>query len=308
MVVYNGEINILCGNVNWMVVCQVLVFFVFLGDDIFKFWLIFYEGQLDIVCFDNVFEFLVMGGYLLVYVVMMLIFEVWVGNLLMDDNWCVFYEYYVLLMELWDGLVVVVFMDGWQIGVMLDWNGLCFVCYIVIDDNYVIMFLEVGVLLVEEEWIVQKWCLQLGKMLFIDLEKGGIIFDDEIKWELLIVNFYKDWLYCFQIVLEDLLLVCELVLVMGESLFDCQQVFGYMQEDIKLLMMLMVIIGQEVIGLMGMDILIFVLFDKVKFFYIYFKQNFVQVINLLIDLICEELVMSLVLFIGLCLNIFDLKG
>ena len=43
---------------------------------------------------------------------------------------------------------------------------------------------EAGVLPVPEEMIVSKWRLQPGKMLLIDLEKGRIVSDDEIKSEL----------------------------------------------------------------------------------------------------------------------------
>ena len=40
---------------------------------------------------------------------------------------------------------------------------------------------EAGVLPVPEEKIVKKWRLQPGRMLLIDLEKGRIVSDEEIK-------------------------------------------------------------------------------------------------------------------------------
>ena len=112
---------------------------------------------------------------------------------------------------------------------------------------------EVGVLPVEEEKIVQKWRLQPGKMLLIDLEEGRIVSDDEIKRQLSTANPYKDWLHRTQIVLEDLPGVRQLAPVAGESLLDRQQAFGYTQEDIKLLMTPMATVGQEAIGSMGTD-------------------------------------------------------
>jgi glutamate synthase (NADPH/NADH) large chain len=59
---------------------------------------------------------------------------------------------------------------------------------------------------------------------------------------------------------------------------------------------------------MGTDTPISALSDKSKLLYTYFKQNFAQVTNPPIDPIREELVMSLVSFIGPRPNIFDLEG
>ena len=82
------------------------------------------------------------------------------------------------------------------------------------------------------------------------------------------------------------------------SLLDRQQAFGYTQEDLKLLMQPMAVTGQEAVGSMGSDTPISALSDKPKLLYTYFKQNFAQVTNPPIDPIREELVMSLVSFIG----------
>ncbi|MFZ4534252.1 MAG: glutamate synthase central domain-containing protein, partial [Alsobacter sp.] len=92
------------------------------------------------------------------------------------------------------------------------------------------------------------------------------------------------------------------------SLLDRQQAFGYTQEDLKLLMSPMAITGQEAVGSMGTDTPISALSDKSKPLFTYFKQNFAQVTNPPIDPIREELVMSLVSFIGPRPNIFDLEG
>src|ERR1700709_2375911 len=66
--------------------------------------------------------------------------------------------------------------------------------------------------------------------------------------------------------------------------------------------------GEEAMGSMGTDTPISALSDKAKLLYTYFKQNFAQVTNPPIDPIREELVMSLVSFIGPRPNIFDLEG
>ena len=154
------------------------------GNDISKLWPISYEGQSDTACFDNALEFLVRGGYSLAHAMMMLIPEAWAGNPLMDEERRAFYEYHAALMEPWDGPAAIAFTDGRQIGATLDRNGLRPARYLVTDDGLVVLASEMGVLPIPEEKIVEKWRLQPGKMLLIDLEQGRIVSDDEIKHEL----------------------------------------------------------------------------------------------------------------------------
>lgn len=308
MVAHNGEINTLRGNVNWMAARQASVDSELFGNDISKLWPISYEGQSDTACFDNALEFLVRGGYSLSHAMMMLIPEAWAGNPLMNDDRRAFYEYHAALMEPWDGPAAVCFTDGKQIGATLDRNGLRPARYLVTDDGLVVLASEMGVLPIPEEKIVEKWRLQPGKMLLIDLEEGRIVSDDEIKQQLSNAHPYKEWLKRTQIVLEDLKPVQARESRTDVSLLDRQQAFGYTSEDLKLLMQPMAVTGQEAVGSMGSDTPISALSDKSKLLYTYFKQNFAQVTNPPIDPIREELVMSLVSFIGPRPNILDLEG
>ncbi|GGK29306.1 glutamate synthase large subunit [Salinarimonas ramus] len=308
MVAHNGEINTLRGNVNWMAARQASVDSELFGNDISKLWPISYEGQSDTACFDNALEFLVQGGYSLAHAMMMLIPEAWAGNPLMDEDRRVFYEYHAALMEPWDGPAAIAFTDGRQIGATLDRNGLRPARYLVTEDDLVVLASEMGVLPIPEEKIVEKWRLQPGRMLLIDLEEGRIVADEEIKRELATANPYRDWLEHTQIVLEDLNPVQPRQSRTDVSLLDRQQAFGYTQEDLKLLMQPMAVTGQEAVGSMGADTPISALSDKSKLLYSYFKQNFAQVTNPPIDPIREELVMSLVSFIGPRPNILDLEG
>jgi len=308
MVAHNGEINTVRGNNNWMAARQASVDSELFGNNISKLWPISYEGQSDTACFDNALEFLFQGGYGLAHAMMMLIPEAWAGNKLMDADRKAFYEYHAALMEPWDGPAAVAFTDGRQIGATLDRNGLRPARYIVTDDDRVIMASEAGALPVPEEKIVSKWRLQPGKMLLIDLVKGRIISDDEIKAEIASKHPYKQWLANTQLILEDLKPVEPRALRKDVSLLDRQQAFGYTQEDTKLLMSPMATTGQEAVGSMGTDTPISAMSDKSKLLYTYFKQNFAQVTNPPIDPIREELVMSLVSFIGPRPNIFDLVG
>ncbi len=310
MVAHNGEINTLRGNVNWMAARQASVSSPLFGDKISKLWPISYEGQSDTACFDNALEFLVMGGYSLSHAAMMLIPEAWAGNPTMDTNRRAFYEYHASLMEPWDGPAAMAFTDGRQIGATLDRNGLRPARYLVTKDDTVIMSSESGVLPVEEENIVKKWRLQPGKMLLIDLEKGCIISDEELKAEIAASHPYETWLKRTQIKVSDLPLPSKspTAAKSNVALLDLQQSFGYTQESIKFLLTPMAEKGEEATGSMGTDTPISALSSKSKLLHTYFKQNFAQVTNPPIDSIREELVMSLVSFIGPRPNILDLQG
>ncbi|PKQ06899.1 MAG: glutamate synthase large subunit, partial [Alphaproteobacteria bacterium HGW-Alphaproteobacteria-11] len=309
MVCHNGEINTKRGNVNWIQARYSSMQSDLLGDDLKKLWPIAVEGQSDTACFDNALELLVMGGYSLAHAMMMLIPEAWAGNPLMDAERRAFYEYHAALMEPWDGPAAVAFTDGRQIGATLDRNGLRPARYYVTDDGFVMMASEMGVLPAPEEKIVEKWRLQPGRMLLIDLEQGRIIADDEIKAELAKLHPYQQWLNATQIQLEEMPAPLHPAKQPTyASLLDTQQAFGYTQEDLKFLMTPMAMEGQEAVGSMGTDTPISALSSKSKLLYTYFKQNFAQVTNPPIDPIREELVMSLVSFIGPRPNLLDLEG
>nr|WP_245511126.1 glutamate synthase large subunit [Martelella mediterranea] len=308
MVAHNGEINTLRGNVNWMAARQASVSSPLFGDDISKLWPISYEGQSDTACFDNALEFLVQGGYSMAHAVMMLIPEAWEGNQSMGPDTKAFYEYHAALMEPWDGPAAVAFTDGRQIGATLDRNGLRPARYLITKDDRIIMASEAGVLPVAEENIKTKWRLQPGRMLLIDMDKGRIVSDDEIKSKLAGMHPYQEWLKRTQLILEELNPVEPRALRRDVSLLDRQQAFGYTNEDTKILMSPMATTGQEAIGSMGTDTPISAMSDKAKLLYTYFKQNFAQVTNPPIDPIREELVMSLVSFIGPRPNLLDHEG
>src|SRR5579864_5604926 len=308
MIAHNGEINTLRGNVNWMAARQASVSSELYGKDINRLWPISYEGQSDTACFDNALEFLVQGGYDLAHAMMIMIPEAWAGNPLMDEERRAFYEYHAALMEPWDGPAAIAFTNGRQIGATLDRNGLRPARYFVTDDDLVVLASEMGVLPVPEETIVAKWRLQPGKMLLVDLEQHRIVSDAEIKQTLSRAKPYGAWLREGQIVLEDLKPVEPRASRTDVSLLDRQQAFGYTQEDLALLLAPMAATGQEAVGSMGNDTPISALSSKSKLLYTYFKQNFAQVTNPPIDPIREELVMSLVSFIGPRPNLLDLAG
>jgi len=297
MIAHNGEINTVQGNVNWMAARHEAMRSTVIGEDLEKLWPLIAEGQSDSACFDNCLELLVAGGYSLPHAMMMLIPEAWSGNPLMDEERRAFYEYHAALMEPWDGPAAVAFTDGRMVGATLDRNGLRPARYLVTDDDIVMMASEMGVLTFPQEKIVKKWRLQPGKMLLIDMEQGRIIDDAEVKHQLATAKPYKQWIEKSRYFLSDMPKV-QGELELAADLLDTQQAFGYTQEDIKFILQPMIQSGEEGSGSMGNDAALPVLSAKPKVLYNYFKQLFAQVTNPPIDPIREELVMSLITFIG----------
>ncbi len=298
LIAHNGEINTLRGNVNWIRARQGAISSPVLGRDLAKLWPLIYDGQSDSASFDNALELLVMSGYSVAHSVMMMIPEAWEGHTLMDPSRRAFYEYHAAMMEPWDGPAAIAFTDGRQIGATLDRNGLRPARYIVTDDDLVIMGSECGCLQIPEEKIIKKWRLQPGKMFLVDLEKGRIIDDKELKETLSAAKPYREWIERIRIRLDDVESDRQQPERSAVALLDRQQAFGYTQEDIKFIMAPMAANGEEPIGSMGNDSPMAVLSNKSKTLYHYFKQLFAQVTNPPIDPIREELVTSLVSFIG----------
>jgi glutamate synthase (NADPH) large chain len=298
LICHNGEINTLRGNVNWIRARQGAISSPVLGDDLAKMWPLIYDGQSDSASFDNALELLVMGGYSVAHAMMLMIPEAWENHTLMDPSRRAFYEYHAAMMEPWDGPASIAFTDGRQIGATLDRNGLRPSRYIVTDDNLVIMGSECGCLPVPEEKIIKKWRLQPGKMFLVDLEKGRIIDDKELKESLAGAKPYAEWIERIRVKLDDVDTEKTAPLKSEVPLLDRQQSFAYTQEEIKIIMEPIAANGEEPVGSMGNDSPLAVLSSKDKTLYHYFKQLFAQVTNPAIDPIREELVTSLVSFIG----------
>ena len=299
MIAHNGEINTNQGNENWMAARQHSMESEILGDDLAKIWPVIPEGQSDTASLDNALELMVAGGYSLTEAMTIMIPEAWYGDELMDESRRAFYEYNAAVMEPWDGPAAVAFSDGRQIGAMLDRNGLRPARYLVTDDDLVVMASEMGVLDIPENKIVKKWRLQPGKMFLIDMEQGRIISDKELKDDITTAHPYRDWLNESQIKVCEIFGDAEVPESLNcEDLLKNQQTFGYTQEYIKFVLAPMVKTGMEGTGSMGVDSPVAVLSHRTRHLSNYFKQNFAQVTNPPIDPIREELVMSLVTFIG----------
>ena len=306
---HNGEINTVKGNTNWMNSRRYSMYSELLGDDLKKLWPIIEKSPSDSATFDNALELLVMGGYSLPHAMMLMIPEAWKDNSLMDPKRSSFYEYYSALMEPWDGPAAMAFTDGVQVAATLDRNGLRPARYVVTDDDLVIMSSEVGVLRdIPEHKIIQKWRLQPGKMLLVDLNEKRIISDEELKDNLVNLYPYDNWVKNSKVNIKSIDFNTNKTLPEDSVLLDLQQAFGYNKEDLKFFLEPMIFDGQDPIGSMGRDIPLAALSDKNRLLYDYFFQNFAQVTNPPIDPIREELVMSLMNFIGPRPNLLDPKS
>ena len=306
---HNGEINTVKGNSNWMNSRRYSMYSEVLGDDLKKIWPVIERSPSDSATFDNALELLVMSGYSLPHAMMLMIPEAWKDNNLMDPKRSAFYEYYSALMEPWDGPAAMAFTDGIQVAATLDRNGLRPARYVVTDDDLVIMSSEVGVLReIPEHKIVQKWRLQPGKMLLVDLNEKRIISDEELKNNLVEEFPYQSWINNSKININSINLKSNNSLPEDATLLDMQRAFGYNKEDLKFFLEPMILEGQDPIGSMGRDIPLAALSDKNRLLYDYFFQNFAQVTNPPIDPIREELVMSLMNFIGPRPNLLDPKS
>jgi glutamate synthase (NADPH) large chain len=298
--IHNGEFNTLRGNVNWMRAREQLCHSsAFSEEDLEKILPVIDETGSDSSMFDNAFEFLHLSGRSLAHTAMMMVPEPWENDDTIHPKKKDFYEYHSCLMEPWDGPAALVFTDGKQIGACLDRNGLRPARYYVTKNGMIVLGSEVGALDIFADDIVYKDRLQPGKMLLVDLEKGRMIPDEEIKLRVANEQPYRHWLNNNKKELKDLpespfgseIYTSEEVLVQ-------QQAFGYTTEEVNKLIKPMVNDGKDPVGSMGYDSPLAVLSKKPQLLYNYFKQLFAQVTNPPIDAIREQIVTSVGTTIG----------
>ncbi|WP_442938211.1 MULTISPECIES: glutamate synthase large subunit [unclassified Nocardioides] len=291
-IAHNGEINTVMGNRNWMRAREALLSSDLIPGDLERLYPIVTQGASDSASFDEVLELLHMGGRTLPHSVLMMIPEAWENHTEMDDKRRSFYEFHSAMMEPWDGPACVVFTDGRQVGAVLDRNGLRPSRYWVTDDGLVVLASEVGVLDLDPATIVRKGRLQPGKMFLVDTDEHRIIEDEEIKSELAAEHPYDEWLHAGLIHLNDVP-QREHIVHTHASVTRRQQIFGYTEEELRVLLTPMANTGAEPIGSMGTDTPIAALSEKPRLLFDYFAQLFAQVTNPPLDAIREELVTSL---------------
>lgn len=297
-IAHNGEINTLRGNVNKMAAREKNVTSPVFGKNLQKLFPIIIPGGSDSASFDNCLEFLIQGGRSVEQSLMIMIPEAFGKSLYMSEDRRAFYEYYSSVMEPWDGPAAIVATDGKVICGTLDRNGLRPSRFIITKDGYVISASEVGVIEVPAENIKQLGRLQPGKMFKVDIINGKISLDNEVKSQVVRSKPYRRWLEKNRIELSQLFSKPKPRFIDKTDLLRAYQVFGYTKEELKVQVASMAWDGQEPVGSMGIDVPLAILSEKPQVFFNYFKQLFAQVTNPPIDPYRENLVMSLMTWLG----------
>ena len=124
---------------------------------------------------------------------MMMIPEAYQGRDDLSPELKGFYAYHQCLMEAWDGPAAIAFTDGRVIGATLDRNGLRPGRWLETKDGWVVLASETGVLDEPAENILRKGRLQPGKLFLVDLDRGRIVGDEEIKREVATRRRYAEW-------------------------------------------------------------------------------------------------------------------
>jgi len=295
---HNGEINTLRGNINWMRAREATIQSRFFGRHIEKLRPIIVPGGSDSMALDNMAEMLTACGRSLPHAMMMLVPEAWGARYQMSEDKRGFYEYHSILMEPWDGPAAISFTDGRIIGSCLDRNGLRPARYMETTDNLFVLASEVGVLEFPPERIKSKGRVGPGQMILVDTERKRVIYDPEIKAVISRLQPYRRWVAENRIELRGLFDCAMPVRPEHETILERQIAFGYTDEDLNIILRPMAENGSEPVGSMGNDTPLAILSDKPKLLFSYFKQLFAQVTNPAIDPIREQLVMSLMSYIG----------
>lgn len=156
LIVHNGEINTIRGNVDKMLAREENMESEYLKGQLHKVLPVVNAEGSDSAMLDNTLEFLVMNGMDLPLAVMITIPEPWMNDKGIHPAKKDFYQYYATMMEPWDGPASILFSDGDFMGAVLDRNGLRPSRYYITSDDELILSSEVGVLDIPEEKIIKK--------------------------------------------------------------------------------------------------------------------------------------------------------
>ncbi len=297
LLAHNGEINTLWGNRNAMLAREpALAAPVWERDVELLKPVIWAEGS-DSTSLDNAFELLVRSGRDPVHALMMLLPEAWERIPEMHPALRSFYEYHAGLMEPWDGPAALAFSDGVIAGSALDRNGLRPCRYKVTRDNVVVAASEVGVVDLEPADVVESGRLGPGELLVVDTLRNVVLRSADAKMEVAHRCPYRRW--TTRVVRQLPAEVSALGPALpANELAARQHAFGYSHEDLRYVISPMAAEGRDAIWSMGDDTPIAPLSRLPQSLYTYVRQRFAQVTNPAIDPLREELVMSLVMYLG----------
>ena len=307
LIVHNGEINTITGNVDKMLSRESVLVSDLIGDRMKDIVPVLDVRGSDSARLDNTLEFMTMAGVDLPLAVMMLIPEPWQYSKTISREKRAFYQYYATMMEPWDGPASIIFSDGDVLGAVLDRNGLRPSRYYITDngtDKYLILSSEVGALDIPVDVIVKKERLHPGKMLLVDTVKGELVEDDKLKEYYSKRHPYGEWLdHNLHPLSEFYIPNKKPARYSGEELERLQHAFGYTYESIRSTMIPMALTGSEPTAAMGADTPVPPLSNTNPPLFDYFKQLFAQVTNPPIDAIRESVITDTTVYLGASGNI-----
>ena len=299
---HNGEINTLKGNINWMKIHeQDMSSSLFKNVKDLKPVI---RSSSDSGALDNVFELLTHSGKLAPLIKLMMIPDAWSKrSKTVPKNHQDFFNFLNSTIEPWDGPAAICATDAKWVLAATDRNGLRPLRYTITSDDLFFAGSESGMIKIPEEKIIDKGKLGPGQIIAIDLKKGKLFKDQEIK-DYLAKDYKK---YNKQIIDLDKRISGqnEEANFTGEELKKRQYLSGLSIEDLELILHPMAEEGKEASGSMGDDTPVAVLSSHFRPVSHYFRQNFSQVTNPPIDSLRESKVMSLKTRFGNLGNILD---
>tara|TARA_Y100001970_G_scaffold162714_1_gene198895 strand:+ start:6139 stop:10638 length:4500 start_codon:yes stop_codon:yes gene_type:complete len=303
---HNGEINTLKGNINWMKIHeQDMSSELFEGVEDLK--PVITPGNSDSAALDNVFELLIHSGKPVPLIKLMTIPDAWSKrNKILPKSHQQLFDVLNSTIEPWDGPAAICASDSkWAIAAT-DRNGLRPLRYSITSDKIFCAGSETGMVKIPEKNIISKGRLGPGQLIAVNLKKGKIYKDKEIK-DYLSKDYKK---FHKQIVHLDKKITTEKEFAnfSGEDLRRRQYLSGYSIEDLELILHPMVEDAKEATGSMGDDTPVAVLSNHYRPISHYFRQNFSQVTNPPIDSLRENKVMSLKTRFGNLGNILDFEN
>ncbi|MBI9106228.1 MAG: glutamate synthase large subunit [Spirochaetales bacterium] len=297
-IAHNGEINTLRGNLNRMKAREPNLKSELFGKDIEKLLPVTNNRLSDSANFDAVLELLSSSGRSIEHSIMMMMPEAFGPTYHISQDRRAFYEYHSAIMAPWDGPAAIVFTDGKKIGASLDRNGLRPARWTLTKNGRFVLASESGVLDFPPEDILRHGRLAPGKMITVDLELGRVRYDNEIKSEISRSKPYRRWLDENRIELRGLFQVPDIKTSKAEDVRCYQKAFGYTNEELTKIIAPMAALSKEPLSSMGNDEALAILEERPALLFNYFKQLFAQVTNPPIDPYRENLVMSLMSFVG----------
>ena len=303
-IAHNGEINALKGNLNALAAREASLSSPVFGDELRKVLPVVHGGQSDSASLDNIFELLVAAGRDAPHAMMMLIPQAWGAKYHVGHDVRAFYEYHSALMEPWDGPAAVCFTDGTGLGAALDRNGLRPARWTLTKSGLFVLASETGVLDIAPEEVERHGRLRPGALLWLDLAKHRLMENTELKTYYARRQPYRRWVKENHIPVTGLFTEIVPSAVQNDGTLAADRTrFGWTLEDVELIVRPMAETGHEPVGAMGNDATLACLSRNRRSLFDFFHQLFAQVTDPPIDPIREELVMSIMTYIGNKANI-----